>query len=69
MVNDLRGKTPNSRNLNNGGKERTSFGFFSIIVLYGVSLRPPGYMECFRYTSCSSFLPETLIFRALVTTT
>lgn len=52
-----------------GGMLRTSSGFFTIMSLYGVSLSPPGNIECLRKTSCWSFRPVTLMFLEFVTTT
>ena len=49
--------------------KRTSSGCFFFMSLYGVSLSPPGNIECFRKRNCSSFLPVTFTFIELVTMT
>ena len=49
--------------------KRTSSGCLFFMSLYGVSFSPPGNIECFRKSDCSSFLPDTLTFVEFVTIT
>lgn len=47
----------------------TSSGCLSFMSLYGVSFSPPGNIECFRNSNCSSFLPVVFTFLEFVTIT